>query len=70
MGVPGILDKREDVIGTSRHDGLRGVAPIGDFEQEFFSSLFMGVSKLPRAGAKRSRCTRTRSTERPAGRAY
>jgi len=48
VGVPGILDKRKDVIGASRHDGVRGVAPIGDFEQEFFSSSFMVDSKVPR----------------------
>ena len=48
MGVPKILDKRKDVIGTCRHDGLRGVPLIDEFEKVFFSSAFMANSKMLR----------------------
>lgn len=69
-GGIGGLYKGKDVIGTCRDDRLCDVPSIHDLEKAFFSSLFMGLSRLPRAGAKRSRCTRTRTTERLAGRAY
>ncbi len=62
--------KSKDVIGACCDDGLCGVTPIDDFEKAFFSSSFMGVSKLPRTGASRSRCTRTRTTDRLSEWAY
>lgn len=51
MGVPGIVDKREDVIGTCRDDRLYGVPSIHDLEKAFFSSSFMGsLQAIPFGG--------------------